>query len=112
MGDTVKLLTPKQVAAMFQLSLATLSRMAGAGQIPYIVLRTGRRKKVIRFRTEEIEAWLRTHTHGGAADQGAKRTRGRKGNTVATQKVASLQVPEPQGENGEGHRSICPVSEV
>ncbi len=106
----MKLLTPKQVAEMFQLSIATLSRMAGAGQIPHVVLRTGRRKRVIRFRTEEIEAWLCTHTHGGAADQGAKRTRGRKGNTVATQKLASLQVRESERENDEGHQSVCPVS--
>jgi excisionase family DNA binding protein len=63
----VKLLTPKQVAEMFQLSLATLSRMAGAGQIPHIILKTGRRKKVIRFRTEEVERWLSARTHGTKA---------------------------------------------
>lgn len=108
----MKLLTPKQVAEMFQLSLSTLSRMAGAGQIPHVVLRTGRRKKVIRFRTEEIEAWLCTHTRGGAADQGSKRTRGRIGNNVATQKPSSLQVRESERENDEGHQSYSPVSGV
>ena len=112
MDEVVKLLKSEAVTKRLDVSPATLSRMVGAGQIPHIVLRTGRRKKIIRFRAEDVERWLSARTHGGAADQGAKRTRGRKGNTVATQKLASLQVPEPQGENGEGHRSICPVSEV
>ena len=106
----MKLLTPKQVAEMFQLSIATLSRMAGAGQIPHIVLRKGRRKRVIRFRTEEIEAWLHARTHGGAAGRGSRRTRGRIGNNVATQKLASLQVRESERENDEGHQSVGPVS--
>ncbi len=99
----MKLLTPKQVADMFQLSIATLSRMAGAGQIPHIVLRKGRRKRVIRFRTEEIEAWLHARTHGGAAGQGSKRTQGRIGNNVATQTGAILEVSENKSGNGQGH---------
>lgn len=64
----MKLLTPKEVSQMFQLSLSTVSRMASAGQIPHIVLKAGRRKKVIRFKSEQVERWLAERTLGSVRE--------------------------------------------
>jgi excisionase family DNA binding protein len=107
----MKLLRPKDVADILQVSQATICRMASAGELPCVVLRAGRRKKVVRFREEEIERWLTQRTHGGGTGQGWQRKRARIGNGLATEKRASMQRLEPQRKNDNGHGTVSPVPE-
>lgn len=99
----MNLLTQKQLGDLLQLSQATISRMCASGDIPHIVLRSGRRKRVIRFRAEDVEKWLQSRTHGGSGAHRPKRNRGRFGNGLAIEKTMMLQVHEAETENREGH---------
>jgi excisionase family DNA binding protein len=54
----VKLLTIEQTAEHLQISRQTATRMIADGQLPAILLRSGRRKKVWRVRPEALERWL------------------------------------------------------
>ncbi len=40
------------------MSESTVLRMAYAGDLPYIPLRYGRRKKIIRFDPMKVQGWL------------------------------------------------------
>ena len=99
----LKLLTPKNVADLLQLSQATLSRMCSSGDIPHVVLRAGKRKRVIRFRESDVERWLTSRTRTGLPGRAAKRNSGRIGNMVATENIAVLEASETERENGQGH---------
>ena len=99
----MKLLTQKDVAEMFQTSQATISRMACAGQIPHVVLRTGRRKNIIRFRPEDVERWLRERTHGGPKNQRSKQKQPPNGNGMVTEKTMNAEVQDTKRENDGGH---------
>ncbi len=81
-----------ELADFLFMSTATICRMVQTGAIPCIVLRSGKRKKNVRFRKEEIEEWLRSRTHGMGESRGHRRKRGRIGNGVATETGAVLQV--------------------
>jgi predicted DNA-binding transcriptional regulator AlpA len=48
----------KDISDLLQVSESTVIRMAYSGDLPYIPLRTGKRKKIIRFDPLEIEKWL------------------------------------------------------
>jgi len=50
--------TPKQVAKILQVSESTVLRMAYSGDLPYVPLRNGKRKKIIRFDPVMVERWL------------------------------------------------------
>jgi len=108
----MKLLTQKELAEILQLSRATISRMCAAGDLPHYVLRSGRRKRVIRFRLEEIEKWLAQRTHTGPGGERPKRNSARNGNELATAKTMMLQVHEAERENGQGHEHVRPVPEA
>ncbi len=54
----IRLHTPKEIGEMLQVSESTVLRMAYAGDLPYIPIRHGKRKKVIRFDPAMIEKWL------------------------------------------------------
>lgn len=108
----MKLLTPKSLADMLDVSQATISRMCAAGDLPHIVLRSGRRKRVIRFRLEEVERWLASRTHGGPGDHRPKRKGPRIGNGLATEKAPLMQQLEAQRENADGHLTGSLVSGV
>lgn len=99
----MKLLTPKSLADMLDVSQATISRMCSSGDLPHIVLRSGRRKRVIRFRAEDVEKWLALRTHGGLGGERPKRKGPRIGNGLATEKPASMQRLETQREKADGH---------
>lgn len=107
-----QLLKPKAVCNSLGISQATLTRMIQAESIPCVILKTGARKKVVRFRERNIEAFLLSRTQGGPGGQGRKRKRGWNGNGVATGKRPSLEVRETQRENEEGHGTLCPVAET
>lgn len=53
-----KLQTPKEVSALLRISESTVLRMAYSGDLPYIPLRNGKRKKIIRFDPLMVEKWL------------------------------------------------------
>lgn len=114
----MKLLTQKQVAELFQVSQATVSRMAGAGELPCVILKQGRRKKLMRFRESDLEQWIARRTHAGPVSERPKRKRGENGDGTVTEKPLNFLVSQPvelQRENtqcGEGHRFEQPVSGV
>ncbi len=53
-----RLNTPKEISELLQVSESTVLRMAYAGDLPYIPLRCGKRKKIIRFDPVVVEKWL------------------------------------------------------
>jgi excisionase family DNA binding protein len=61
-----KLQTPKEISALLRISEATVLRMAYSGDLPYIPLRNGRRKKIIRFDPLMVQKWLEKRIKGNA----------------------------------------------
>jgi predicted site-specific integrase-resolvase len=57
-----RLQKPKEIGDLLQVSESTVLRMAYSGDLPYIPLRSGKRKKIIRFDPVEIEKWLKKRT--------------------------------------------------
>jgi len=53
-----RLNTPKEISELLQVSESTVTRMADAGDLPYILLRRGRRKRIIRFDLAKVQGWL------------------------------------------------------
>ncbi len=53
-----RLHTPKEISDLLQVSESTVLRMAYSGDLPYIPLRCGRRKKIIRFDPMAVGRWL------------------------------------------------------
>ncbi len=53
-----RLHTPKEISELLQVSESTVLRMAYSGDLPYIPLRCGRRKKIIRFDPMAVDKWL------------------------------------------------------
>jgi predicted DNA-binding transcriptional regulator AlpA len=49
----------KEIGELLQVSESTVLRMAYSGDLPYVPLRSGKRKKIIRFDPVEIERWLK-----------------------------------------------------
>jgi excisionase family DNA binding protein len=58
------LLNSSQVCQLLLVSPATLSRMVRANRIPFVLLGSGKTKLSVRFREEEIEAWLSRRSRG------------------------------------------------
>ena len=58
MGTMDKLQTPKEISALLRISESTVLRMAYSGDLPYIPLRSGKRKKIIRFDPLIVQRWL------------------------------------------------------
>jgi excisionase family DNA binding protein len=59
-----KLQTPKEVSALLRISESTVLRMAYSGDLPYIPLRSGKRKKIIRFDPLMVQRWLEKRLKG------------------------------------------------
>ncbi len=57
-----RLNTPKEISDLLQVSESTVLRMAYSGDLPYIQLRAGKRKKIIRFDPVLVEKWLGKRT--------------------------------------------------
>ena len=58
----MKLLTVKEACEVLNVSQSTLLRMIQTRAIPVVVLRTGPRKHLYRFRPELLEKWVAAHT--------------------------------------------------
>ena len=50
--------TPKDLSIRFKVSESTVLRMAYSGDLPYIPLKRGKRKKIIRFDPVTVDKWL------------------------------------------------------
>jgi len=61
-GGRFDLQTPKDLSIRFKVSESTVLRMAYSGDLPYIQLRSGKRKKIIRFDPVTVEKWLAKRT--------------------------------------------------
>lgn len=59
-----KLQTPKEISALLRISESTVLRMAYSGDLPYIPLRNGKRKKIIRFDPVMVQNWLEKRLKG------------------------------------------------
>jgi excisionase family DNA binding protein len=55
---TGQLLTVGQVAFKLQLHESTIIKLISAGSIPALCVRSGKRKKTYRVRSEVLEKWL------------------------------------------------------
>jgi len=60
-----RLQTPKEISDLLQVSESTVLRMAYSGDLPYIPLRNGRRKKIIRFDPTAVDRWLSKRARDG-----------------------------------------------
>jgi excisionase family DNA binding protein len=64
-GSMIKpLLTNAQVCELLKISPATLTRWIRAGKIPHVLLGSGKTKLNVRFREDEIEAWITRRSRG------------------------------------------------
>jgi hypothetical protein len=61
-----KLQTPKEISALLRISESTVLRMAYSGDLPYIPLRNGKRKKLTRFDPLIVQRWLDKRQKGNA----------------------------------------------
>ncbi len=61
-GGRFDLQTPKDLSIRFKVSESTVLRMAYSGDLPYISLRRGKRKKIIRFDPTAVDKWLAKRT--------------------------------------------------
>jgi excisionase family DNA binding protein len=61
-----KLQTPKEISALLRISESTVLRMAYSGNLPYIPLRNGKRKKIIRFDPLIVQRWLDKRQKGNS----------------------------------------------
>ena len=92
-----------QVAEQLAVSAATVMRMCSSGDLPHIVLRAGRRKRVVRFRQEDVERWLVSRSRAGQGSGRSKRKSPINGDAMATRDERSTQASEIQTENMEAH---------
>lgn len=65
----MNLLTPEKVAEVLSISRSSVRRMIVEGQVPAILLRSGKRKKVWRIREETLDQWLRQRETKGEGNK-------------------------------------------
>jgi len=58
------LLNSKAVCELIGISPAVLSRWVHANKIPYVLLTSGKKKPVVRFKEDELEKWLDRRSRG------------------------------------------------
>jgi excisionase family DNA binding protein len=105
-------MTPKQIAVILQLSLATVSRMTASGLLPAILVSVGRRKKIYRYDEDEIQRWLAERSRGAAGRRATPRIDVRNGDMMATKKTIFAQAVEVQSEKSNGHQPERLVTEL
>ena len=64
-----ELLGASTVARWLRVSVSTVYEQAVRGVLPHVRLWKGSRRTLIRFRRSDIEAFLRTQTHGPEGDR-------------------------------------------
>jgi excisionase family DNA binding protein len=88
------LLNAKAVCALLGVSAATLSRMIHAKKIPYVLLGNGQKKLIVRFKEDELEAWIARRSRGVGGLPNAVRKLATNYNEVATENKERGQVAE------------------
>jgi hypothetical protein len=58
------LLNSKSVCQILGVSPTVLSRWVHSNKIPYVLLTSGKKKLVVRFREDELELWLDRRSRG------------------------------------------------
>jgi excisionase family DNA binding protein len=58
------LLNSQAVCEVLGITAPTLSRMVHSGKIPHILLTSGKKKLIVRFREEELQSWLDRRSRG------------------------------------------------
>jgi len=58
------LIDSKEACRMLGIQRFTLSRLVHKNMIPYVLMGTGKRKLTVRFREEELEAWVSRRSRG------------------------------------------------
>ena len=61
------LLNSKAVCQLLGISPTVLSRWVHANKIPYVLLTSGKKKLVVRFREDELELWLDRRSRGAVS---------------------------------------------
>jgi hypothetical protein len=64
LGESGAVLTQSQIGSVLQVSPATMSRLVASKEIPFVVIQSGRRKKMVRFRWRDVERWLASRSRG------------------------------------------------
>jgi excisionase family DNA binding protein len=78
------LLTNAQVCELLKISPATLTRWIRANKIPYVLLGTGPTKLNVRFREDELEAWITRRSRGPGGMRGAAAAQSSSKNDVTS----------------------------
>jgi excisionase family DNA binding protein len=60
------LLNSKAVCELLGIKPPTLSMMVHSNRIPYVLLGSGKKKLTVRFKEEELEAWIDRRSRGPA----------------------------------------------
>ena len=98
------LLKPKEVCQLLGgISPATLSRMVKNQEIPYVLIRAGRRKKRVGFDEDVLERWKQSRSRG----PGRSNRRIQVVNAVATETKSAANVLNSLN----GHRSQEPAAQ-
>lgn len=72
-----RLLTAREVAERFALTVETVLRLTGRGELPAIRHRDGELRYPLRYAVRELEAWLAARTTGAAPREGDTQPGGR-----------------------------------
>lgn len=62
MDEPKGLLTAEDAATLLNVKAGTIYDWAARGMLPHVRILAGKRRAVIRFRVEELEAFLRSHS--------------------------------------------------
>ena len=59
------LLTPEEAAKFLSMSRSSVLRLISDGNLPAVCLKSGRRKKTLRVRPEQLQRWLNVKEREG-----------------------------------------------
>lgn len=93
------LLNSKAVCGILGVSAAVLSRMVHANRIPFVLLSTGKKKMTVRFKEEELEAWVTRRSRGAAPKL-------RKNDAAEMLSTSTSNLKDVDKKNGDGVQVI------
>jgi excisionase family DNA binding protein len=94
----MSLVTCKTIAGLLGVSPATLNRMINVGEIPYIDLGRGERKRRLRFDLAVVEKWIKNRSVAA-----------RDGKKLARSPESISQVPDAATQRSASHPSSSQV---
>ena len=69
------LLRPQAIAKILDVSRSSILRMIKDGSLPAVILRSGKRKKILRIREEDLEKWITIQMRQQSANKAGKSRR-------------------------------------